>query len=110
LVSNAGNADPNDPENTIAFDVDGSKLKLRVINVNIETDPAPVLSNPLKMSAALAYSDLTHKKILVDSERETLIAAWNAVHEEPFIDSDNILNFALDVIILRHFKKPEEWH
>lgn len=91
LVSNAGNADPNDPENTIAFDIDGSKLKLRVINVNIETDPAPVLSNPLKMSAALAYSDLTHKKILVDSERETLIAAWNAVHEEPFIDSDNII-------------------
>ena len=91
LVSNAGNADPNDPENTIAFDVDGNKLKLRVINVNIETDPAPVLSNPLKMSAALAYSDLTHQKILVDSEREILTSAWNAVHEAPFIDSDNII-------------------
>jgi hypothetical protein len=60
LVSNAGNADPNDPANTIAFTVEGGKLKLRVINVNIETDPAPTLPNPLKMGAIIAYSETTH--------------------------------------------------
>ena len=91
LVSNAGNADPNDPANTIAFTVEGGKLKLRVINVNIETDPAPTLPNPLKMGAIIAYSETTHKQILVDADRETLTSAWNAVHEEPFIDSDNIV-------------------
>jgi hypothetical protein len=92
LVSDAGNADPNDPDNTVAFNIDGDKLRIRVINVNIETDPSPTISNPMKMGAALAYGETTHEKVLVDSERQLLIDNWNAVHDDPpLIDEDNIL-------------------
>ena len=91
LVSNAGNADPNDPNNTIAFNVDGNKLKLRVINVDIESDKQPTISNPLKLGASVAYGETTHRDILRSAERETLTAAWNDTHGEPFIDDDNIL-------------------
>ena len=80
LVSDAGNADPNDGDNTVAFSVEGNQLKLKVINVNIESDPAPILSNPLKMGAALAYGETTYDKVVVDSERQTLIDNWNLVH------------------------------
>ena len=92
LVSDAGNADPNDPLNTVAFNIDGDKLRLRVINVNIETDPSPTISNPLKMGAAIAYGETTHKKVLDDTQRQLLIDNWNATHTDPpAIDVDNIL-------------------
>ena len=90
LVSDAGNADPNDGDNTVAFSVEGNQLKLKVINVNIESDPAPILSNPLKMGAALAYGETTYDKVVVDSERQTLIDNWNLVHE-PDVEVDRLI-------------------
>jgi len=90
LVSDAGNSDPNDGQNTVAFSVDGNKLKISVINVNIESDPAPILSNPLKMGAALAYGETTYDKVIVDSERQTLIDNWNLVHE-PDVEIDRMI-------------------
>ena len=91
LVSNAGTADPTDTTNTVAFEVDGNKLKFKVINTNIESDPSPALPNPLKMDAAIAYSETTHKDVLRDTQRQGLINQWNAVHELPNIDEDNII-------------------
>jgi len=91
LVSNAGTADPNDPVNTMTFEVDGDKLKFKVINVNIESDPSPSLPNPLKMDALAAYSETTHKNLLSPATRQGLVDAWNTVHEAPFIDVDNMI-------------------
>jgi hypothetical protein len=92
LVSDAGNADPNDTNNTVAFSYDGNKLKLRVINTNISSDPKPEIPNPLNLGAAAAYSESTHVKVLIDSDRQELIDNWNTVHDdEPSIDIDNII-------------------
>ena len=92
LVSDAGNADPNDVTNTVAFTYDGNKLKLRVINTNISTDPKPEIPNPLNLGAAAAYSESTHVKVLIDSDRQELIDNWNTVHDdEPTIDIDNMI-------------------
>jgi len=92
LVSDAGDADPNNVNNTVAFSYDGNKLKLRVINTNISTDPKPEIPNPLNLGAAAAYSESTHLKVLDDSERQDLIDNWNAVHDdEPDIDIDNLI-------------------
>jgi len=90
LVSDANNADPNDPDNTIAFTVEGNQLKLRVINVNIETDNSPTISSPLKMGAAIAYSDTTHPLILGDATRQQLVDSWNTVHD-PDVDIDHVV-------------------
>ena len=90
LVSDAGNADPNDEANTVAFSVEGNQLKIKVINVNLETDPKPTISNPLKMGAAVAYSATTNPKIMSDLERGTLLTNWNTVHE-PDVADENII-------------------
>jgi hypothetical protein len=90
LVSDAGNADPNDEDNTVAFSVEGNQLKVKVINVNLETDPKPTISNPLKMGAAVAYSATTNPKIMSDLERGTLLTNWNDVHD-PDVADENII-------------------
>ena len=90
LVSDAGNADPNDEANTVAFSVEGNQLKIKVINVNLETDPKPTISNPLKMGAAVAYSETTNPKIMSDLERSTLLTNWNTVHD-PDVADENII-------------------
>ena len=90
LVSDAGNADPNDEANTVAFSVEGNQLKIKVINVNLETDPKPTISNPLKAGAAFAYSSTTNPKIMSDLERGTLLTNWNTVHE-PDVSDENII-------------------
>ena len=90
LVSDAGNADPNDEANTVAFSVEGNQLKIKVININLETDPKPTISNPLKAGAAFAYSATTNPKIMSDLERGTLLTNWNTVHE-PDVADENII-------------------
>ena len=91
LVSNAGTNDANDPDNTVAFSVDGNKLVVRSVNTKLELDPAPKVENPLNVGAAAAYNTTTQNILLSDINRGTLVDNWNDTHGTPDITEDNLL-------------------
>lgn len=91
LVSDAGTNDPSDTSNTIAFEVDGSKLVIKAINTKVSSDPAPNTTAPLKVGDAAAYSTSVQALLLNDVDRATLVNDWNTTHGTPFITEDNLL-------------------
>jgi hypothetical protein len=91
LVSGAGTNDASDPDNTVAFSLDGNKLVVRAVNTRLAADPAPSLEEPLKIGNTAAYN--TTVKGLMDTSggRDTLVTNWNTTHGSPTITQDNLL-------------------
>ena len=91
LVSDDGSNDLNSTTNTIAFEVDGSKLKVTAINTKIERDQTPNTDFPFKFGAVTAYSPAIQSSLLTESGRTSLVNTWNTTHGAPNITEDNIL-------------------
>lgn len=91
LVSDAGTNDPNNPDNTIGFEIQGSNLVIKTVNTKLSTDPRPVASNPLKANSAVAYNSTTQNLLLDDAQRNVLVNNFNSTHGTPFISQNNLL-------------------
>ncbi len=95
LVSDAGTNDPNDPENSVTFTIEGDKLKISAVNTRLSQDPSPALGGPLNASDAIAYDTVT-QTILTNTGAglniDSLVNEWNLAHPlaQP-ITSNNIL-------------------
>jgi len=91
FVSNAGTNDPTNPLNTISFTYEGNKLKVEAVNTKLSTDPAPELTNPLKIGSTAAYNNTTQNLLTDPTGINTLVSNWNATHGVPNITTDNLL-------------------
>jgi hypothetical protein len=91
LVSDAGTNDISDTENTVNFTVDGTKLKVKVINTKIQNDTKPSIAYPLKLGAATAYSTAVQTLLLTSGGRTTLVNNVNDTHGSPVITEDNLI-------------------
>lgn len=95
LVSDAGTNDPNDPNNSITFEIDGSKLKVSAANTKLSQDQHPDLGAPLNAAEVIAYDNTTNSKLLntgAGLNIDSLVSDWNSVHSEISpITTSNIL-------------------
>lgn len=92
FVSDSGTNDPLDPNNTIAFSIDGNKLVVRAVNTKLSQDPAPFTVQPVKLGAAIAYDNLTQADLLDTAGVNALVAEWNTIHGAGApISADNLL-------------------
>ena len=89
LVSNSGNNNPQDPGNTINFEIVGDQLKVSTINTRLGDDPTPETTNPLKASGVIAYSPTVQSTLV--SNIDSLVNNFNTTHGVPFVSSDNIV-------------------
>jgi hypothetical protein len=91
LVSDAGTNDPSDVNNTVNFTVDGTKLKVTVINTKIQNDQVPSIAYPLKLGASTAFSTAVQSLLLTSGGRTTLVNNFNDTHGAPNITEDNLI-------------------
>ena len=91
LVSDAGTNDISDSENTLSFTVDGSKLKVQVINTKIQNDITPSIAYPFKLSAATSFSTAVNNLLKTSSGRTTLVNNINDTHGAPFVTEDELV-------------------
>lgn len=90
LVSDAQTNDAANNNNTILFEVSGDKLVAKVINPKLINDPAPATGNPLKIGDTAAYSDVIKANMLDNTQRESLVTAYNIKHGAS-INQDNLI-------------------
>lgn len=95
LVSDAGTNDPNDPVNSVTFEITDDKLKISAVNTRLNQDTSPVLGGPLNAAKVVAYDNVTHS-ILTNTGAgltiDSLVNTWNSAHTSATpITSDNVL-------------------
>ena len=91
LVSDAGTNDISDTDNTVSFEIDGTKLKVKVINTKIQNDTVPSIAFPLKLGASTAYSTSINNLLTTSVGRTTLVNNFNDTHGAPTITEDNLV-------------------